>query len=224
MLDWRNPALVPTLTLNFNINDQPQTTPNQPVWVVVSFTVYSENGHFAADWLKTDSFGRKVMDLKTGEVFPNLKKFWEKVNGLNVGEATVFLQEQLESSTRDTISFFGIPVERTLAISAGPIVCFSILLFLWLHLRHFQSVAEVLRQAPDYPFVPLFQGAAGALFVTYATILVLPIVANEELLRRFGNRGELSTKLGAVFVFFMMLLGTWTVVRIHLLRRRWFSL
>jgi hypothetical protein len=199
MLDWRNPPLVPTVTLNFNINDQPQTTPNQPVWVIVSFTLFSESGHFAADWLKADSFGRKVIDPKTGEVFPSLKKFWEKVNDLNVGEATVFLQEQLDSSTHGTISFFGIPVERKLAISAGPIVCFSILMFLCLHLRHFRSVAEELREPPDYPFVPLFRGAAGALFVTYVTVFVLPVVANEELLRRFGNWEEQSTKLGAVF-------------------------
>jgi hypothetical protein len=27
MLDWRNPPLVPIVTLNFNINDQPQTSP-----------------------------------------------------------------------------------------------------------------------------------------------------------------------------------------------------
>jgi hypothetical protein len=74
ILDWRNPPLVPTVALNFDINDQPQTTPNQPVWVVVSFSIFSENGHFAADWLKTDSFGHKLIDPNTGQVFPHLKK------------------------------------------------------------------------------------------------------------------------------------------------------
>lgn len=222
ILDWRNPPLVPTVTLNFNINDLPQTTPNQPVWVVVSFTIFSENGHFAVDWLKTNSFGNKLVDPNTGQVFPHLKKFWEKLNALNVEEATVFLQEQLEASTRGTLSFFGIPVERSLAISAGPIVCFSILLFLRLHIRHFRSLAVEIDTAPRYPFLPLFGGAMGALFVTYATVLVLPVLANEELLRRFGNWDERSTKWGASFAFLMAVMGVWTIIEIHLLRRRWF--
>jgi hypothetical protein len=222
ILDWRNPPLVPTLTLNFNINDQPQTTPNQPVWVVVSFSIFSEKGHFAADWLKGDSFGHKLMDPNTGQVFPHLKTFWEKLNALNVEEATVFLQEQLEASTRGTLSFFGIPVERSLAISAGPIVSFSILLFLCLHIRHFRSIAVEIDSVPRYPFFLLFRGAMGALLVTYATVLVLPVLANEELLRRFGNSDERSTKWGAVFAFLVAVTGVWTIIEIHLLRRRWF--
>jgi hypothetical protein len=67
ILDWRNPPLVPNVTLNFSINDQPQTTPNTPVWVLVSFTIFSENGHFAADWLRGDAFGKKLFDPKTRE-------------------------------------------------------------------------------------------------------------------------------------------------------------
>ncbi len=222
IMDWGNPPLVPTVTLNLNINDQPQTTPNQPVWVVVGFTIFSENGHFAVDWLKTDSFGRKLIDPSTGQVFQHLKRFWEKVNALSVEEATVFLQEQLETSTRDTLYFFGIPVEKSLAISAGPIVSFSILLFLCLHIRHFRSIAVEIDSVPHYPFLPLFRGAMGALLVTYATVLVLPVLANEELLRRFGNWEERSTKWGAAFAFLMGVMGVWTIIEIHLLRRRWF--
>ncbi len=222
ILDWRNPPLVPTVVLNFNINDQPQTTPNQPVWVVVSFTIFSENGHFAADWIKTDSFGHNLIDPNTGQVFPHLKQFWEKLNALNAEQATVFLQEQLEATTRGTLSFFGIPVERSLAISAGPIVSFSILLFLCLHIRHFRSIAVEIDSVPHHPFVLLFRGAMGALLVTYATVLVLPVLANEELLRRFGNWEERSTKWGAAFAFLMGVMGVWTIIEIHLLRRRWF--
>lgn len=222
MLDWRNPPLVPTLTLNFNINDQPQTTPNQPVWIVVSFTIFSENGPFAAAWLKTDSFGRSLIDPQRGEVFPHLKRFWQKVSGLGVNEATVFLQDQLEATTRGSLSFFGVPVERSLAISAGPLVCFSILLFFWLHLRHFRSIVGQIDSVPDYPFVLFFRGTVGTLFVAYMTILVLPIIGNEELLRRFGNWDEWSTRLGAAVSALILSTGVWTVIEVHLVRRRWF--
>jgi hypothetical protein len=58
--------------------------------------------------------------------------------------------------------------------------------------------------------------------VTDATVLILPVLAIEELLRRFGNWGERSTKVGAAFVFLMAVMGVWTIIEIHLLRRRWF--
>jgi hypothetical protein len=223
MLDWRNPPLVPTITVNFNINDQPQTTPNQPVWAVVSFKLVSEEGHFAFEWLKKDTFGQKLVDSKTGEVLPYLKAFWEKVNGLTPDEATVFLHEQLEATTHGTVSFFGIPVETRLAISASPVICFSILLFLCLHVRHVRMLAGGIEEAAAFPFAPLFKSAASALVVTYVTVLILPILANAELLGRFGDWADLSTKVGAVFTVLAGATGIWTVAEIHHLRKRLFQ-
>ena len=223
MLDWRNPPLVPTITLNFNINDQPQTTPNQPVWAVVSFKVFSEEGHFALEWFKKDTFGQRLVDPKTGEALPHLKLFWEKVNGLTPDEAMIFLHEQLEATTRGTVSFFGIPVETRLAASVSPAICFSILLFLCLHVRHVRLMSANIEEAADFPFAPLFKGASGALLVTYTTVLALPILANVALLSRFGNWDEWSTKMGGVFAVLTGATAIWTVVEIHRLRRRLFS-
>jgi len=224
MLDWRNPPLVPTVALNFNINDHPQTTPNTPTWIVVSFTILSESGHFASDWLKRDTFGTKLIHPKTGDVFPHLKLSWEKVNGLTPEAATVFLQGQLEAGSRGSLSFFGIPIERSLAISAAPIVCFSILLFLCLHVRQFRSIATEVNSVPRYPFVPLFQSPVAALLVTYVTVLVLPILANEELLRRFGQFQERSTQIGAAFSVGTVGLCSWCVIELQRMRKRWFDI
>jgi hypothetical protein len=224
MLDWRNPPLVPTITVNFNVNDQPQTTPNQPVSAVVSFNIVSEQGHFALEWLKKDTFGQKLVDSKTGEILPHLKLFWEKVNGLTPDEAMVFLNEQLEATTRGTVSFFGIPVETRLATSASPVICFSILLFLSLHVRHVRLMSANIEEAADFPFAPLFKGALGALVVTYVTMLILPILANAELLRRFGDWAELSTQIGAVSTVLTGATGIWAVTEIHRLRKRLFQL
>jgi hypothetical protein len=71
--------------------------------------------------------------------------------------------------------------------------------------------------------VPLFKEAAGALVVTYVSVLMLPIVANLELLMRFGNWREPSTKVGAVFAILTAVFAIWTVVEIHRLRRLWFK-
>lgn len=218
MLDWRNPTPAPVATLNFNINDQ--TVPNQPAYAIVTYAIHSDSGQFAADWLRTDTFGKGLIDPRTGVLFPNLKKFWDQVNSLPVDQAAAFLQGQLESSTRGTISFFGIPVERSLAISVGPIACFSILLFLCLHLRHFRSVVTGSDAIENYPWVPLFRGAWGALSVTYVTLIGLPIFANEELLRRLGRWSELSTKIGVFFAVLMLGAAVWAVAEVHGLRRQ----
>jgi hypothetical protein len=191
--------------------------------VVVSFKTVSDNGHFALEWIKNEAFGHKVVDSRTGEVFPHLKLFWEKVNGLTPEQATVFLREQLEESTRGTLSFFGIPVERNLAIATAPIVCFSILLFLVLHIRHLRQISDGIAWIPTYPFVPIFKGAVGALLVTYITVLALPIAANAELLMRFGTWEDGSTKVGAVFAALTAVVSVWTVSELHFLRKRLFT-
>ena len=217
LIDWRNPSPAPTASLNFSITDQPQTIPNAPIYAIVPYTIRSESGQFAEEWLKSDMFGKQLIDPKTGMVFPNLKKFWDKVNGLTADLATVYIQEQLESSKRGTLSFFGIPVERSLAISAGPIICFSIVFFLCLHVRHFRSVVGDAAGVQDYPWVPLFRGV-WATIVTRTSILILPVLANAVLLVRFGHWQERSTKLGAVFAVLVSVVGVWTLIEIHKLR------
>jgi hypothetical protein len=224
MLDWRNPPMVPATTVNFSIADVPQTAPNQPVFALVSFKLISEEGHFALEWLRKDTFGQKLIDAKTGEVMPHLKLFWEKVNGLTPEAATVFLEEQLEATSRGTVSFFGIPVETRLAISASPVICFSILLFLCLHVRHVRRMEGSIKNAAEFPFAPLFKGSFGALLVTYATALALPIFANGELLARFGDWTKWSTRVGAVFAVMTAVTAVWTVIEIHCLRERLFRL
>lgn len=222
VMDWRNPPMVPATTVSFSIADVPQTVPNQPVFSMVSFKLISEEGHFALEWLKQDTFGQKLIDPKTGEVMPHLKMFWEKVNGLTPEAATVFLEEQLEATTRGTVSFFGIPVETRLAISASPIVCFSILLFLCLHLRHVRLTKGSIEAAANFPFAPLFKGASGALLVVYVTVLILPTFAVGELLARFGDWNQWSTRIGAVFAVMTTATGVWAVIEIHHLRKRLF--
>ena len=114
--EWVNVSPTGAASLFFVINDQPQTIPNQPVNVIVTYSIHSENGRFASEWLRGDTFGRELIDGKTGVVFPHLKSFWDRLSSLTENEATVFLQEELSSSTRGTLSFFGIPVERSLAV------------------------------------------------------------------------------------------------------------
>jgi hypothetical protein len=122
MMDWRNPPPMQTTTITFIY--QPQTSPYQPLFIVVPYKMTLENGPFAIEWLKGDTFGRKMIDPQTGIVFPHLKIFWNRVSGLPPEMASVFIENELEASTRGSLSFFGIPVERSVAISAGPAITF----------------------------------------------------------------------------------------------------
>jgi hypothetical protein len=150
-----------------------------------------------------------------GQFLPHLKVFWEKVNGQTAEIATAFLQGQLEAESRGSLSFFGIPIERNLAISAGPIVCLSILLFFWLHIRQFRVVAAEVNSVPQYPFVALFKSPFAALAVIFVTVLVLPVAANVELLARFGQLHERSTQISCVAFVGIVALSILSIVELQ---------
>jgi hypothetical protein len=208
-----------TTTLYFQINDQPQTIPNQPVYLIVTYSIVSETGPFAADWLRTDTFGQELIDPRSRQIFPHLKMFWERVSSLTPEQATAFLQGQLESTTHGTLSFFGIPVERSLAVSAGPALCCAILLFLCLHTQHLRRLALGNAGVGNYPWVPLFRGPWG-LVTSAASIAILPVAANVELIHRYGHRSELSTQIGAVLTAATTVLALWALFEVKELREQ----
>jgi hypothetical protein len=222
IIDWRNTAPTGITSLSFIISDQPQTIPNQPINIIASYAIDSESGSFTREWLKTDTFGQKLIDPMTGDIFPNLKKFWEKLNGLTADQATVFVQELLEATSRGTLSFLGIPVERSLAISAGPAFCLVILLALCLHIRHCCAIPAEGGMFTEYPWAVLFRGFWGH-FVIFVTVLGLPISSTSCLLIKFSHKGEWSSIVGAVLVFLIIVVAVWTVIEIYRLRHEWFS-
>lgn len=207
------------MNLSFVIFDQPQTAPNGPVFATASFVVISNSGNFALDWLRTQKPGRELIDARTESVFPHLKVFWERVNTLTEDQAMIFLQDELSANGRGTLSFFGIPIERNVAVGVGPALCIAILLFLALHLRHFLGWVPRHVITKRYPWVALFGGPLG-LTVTYGSVMLLPTVANLALLYRYGHLADLSTRVGLALTCLMLLMGVWTMVEIHRLRRR----
>ena len=216
--DWTNVAPAGPMSLSFGIYDQPQTTPNGPVFVIASYTVVSESGDFALEWLRGEKFGTNLIDPKTNEVFPHLKVFWDRVSSMTYDQATVFLQDEISASGRGALSFFGIPVERDVALSAGPAVCLSILLFLALHLKHLRSLGVPHEAVESYPWIALFRGPLG-LAATYFSVLILPVSANATLLHRYGHTVEVSTRIGWGLTVVMFVTAVWTLIEIHRLRR-----
>ncbi len=214
MVNWVSRSQPTTSSVPiYLVTDQPG---GQAEYINLTYSIQSNTGRYALDWLKNDTFGQHLVDAKSGTVFPHLKPFWHQINQDNVEQAAVFLQEQLEANSRGTLLFFGIPVERSLAILAGPFLSFSVLIFLGMHLRHFRSLTpEVAR---TYPWVALFQNPLSTI-ATYLTLLVLPLLANAALLYRYGHRAEISTLMGIVATCTIAPIGAWVLFDIHKVRR-----
>jgi len=218
MLDWLNhsPSAISAFPLYLNTDEQP---PPQPSFVLVSYSIQSETGAYALDWLRNDTFGQRIVDPKTGTLLPHLKAFWHQINQDGSDQAIVFLQEELAANTRGTLSFFGIPVERSLAVTAGPVATFCILLFMGLHLMHFRSLSPDNGAIRDYPWVALFHSTLAAA-TAYASILILPTAANGVLLYRFGQTKEWSTRIGTFAVLLVLLEGVWILFEVSKVRKR----
>lgn len=215
MLDWLNRSPFGTSSFPLYLVTDEQGV--QPGYIILTYSIFSETGTFALDWLRKDTFGQRIVDSKS-VVFPHLKVFWHQVNQDNPDQATVFLQEELEANTRGTLSFFGIPVERSLAISAGPVVSFCILLFMVLHLMHLRSLSpdgDVIR---SYPWVALFRSKLAAA-TTWASLLFLPVVVNAALIQRYGQIGDWSSRIGMISTFLAFVTGAWVLFEIYRVRK-----
>ena len=119
---------------------------------------------------------------------------------MGIDNATLFLQERIESTTRGTLSLFGVSVDRDLVLWAGPLVLFSLMLFYWSpfgkRTRRSADKKQGESSRRDYPWVVCFQGGiSGA--VSYLTVIGVPLMASVLLLLEHGEREELSTKVGA---------------------------
>src|SRR5205807_440524 len=78
--------------------------------------------------------GKHLVDPKSKTVFPNLKRmsFWKGLSFKDIDNATSYLQQKLDSVNTETVSFFGISVNKTVSVWAAPLACLSIeWFFLW---------------------------------------------------------------------------------------------
>src|SRR5215469_17903060 len=98
-----------------------------------------KEGRFGLDWLESFTAGKQLVDPKSKAIFPKLKNlgFWKALRFMSMNDATVYLQGKLESVNTQTVSFFGVSVNKTLSLWAGPLVCFMLE---WLILRHLKKL------------------------------------------------------------------------------------
>ena len=69
----------------------------------------------------------------------------------------------------------------------------------------------------SYPWIPLFRSPLG-LLTSVASIAILPVAANAELIHRYGHRSELSTQIGAILTAATTVLAVWALFEVKELR------
>lgn len=181
----------------------------------------SDNLHLALDWLKSDENGKKLVDPKSGVVFPKLRPFWERIADMGTENATLFLQERIEATTQGSLSLFGVSVDRDLILLAGPAALLVLMLFFLLHLRHVNAHASwskhEIESARDYPWIVCFQDRLSAA-ATYGCLIGLPIGASLLLLLKHGELTEDTTWWGAGIILLLIVIGGFSTHAIHRLR------
>ena len=182
----------------------------------------SDNLQLPLDWLKSDENGRNLVDPKSGVVFPRLKPFWERIAAMGADNATLFLQERIEATTRGTLNLFGVSVDRDLILMAGPAALCALMLIFLLHLRQVNaptswSVHEV-ESTGDYPWIACFRDKlSGA--ATYSCFIVLPIGSCLLLLFNHGELEEHTTWWGAALTLVLIVIGVFVTRAIHRFRQ-----
>jgi hypothetical protein len=194
---------------------------------IISFSVEctfkpSEDLYPTLTWLKSDENGKKLIDPKSGVIFPRLRPFWERIADMGVDNATLFLQERIEATTRGTLTLFGVSVDRDLILVAGPAALLALMLFFWLHLRHVNVsaswVEHEIESARDYPWVACFQDRlSGA--ITYIWLIVLPIGSALLLLINHGALSEATTQWGAGLTLLLIVAGIFAALAVRRFRK-----
>jgi len=181
----------------------------------------SDNLHLALDWLKSDENGKKLVDSKSGVVFPKLKPFWERIADMGTENATLFLQERIEATTHGSLSLFGVSVDRDLVLLAGPAALSALMLFFLLHLKHVNTEASwdkgEVKSRKDYPWIACFPDWLSGM-VTYGCLIGLPIGSSLLLLVKHGEPTEDTTWWGAGLTLFMFVVGGFATHAIHKFR------
>jgi hypothetical protein len=165
--------------------------------------------------------GAQLVDPKSDDVFPKLRKlgFWRSLGiEKDVDTAIFSLQKKLDSINTETTSFFGISVNKNIALWAGPFVCFAIAWFFLRHLSQINALGYSRETLQSYPWVAIFPGWLSGL-TTYISLLFLPPVANLPLLYNYRHSRDLSTWAGIGFTVLMVVVGVATFQQMRRFRR-----
>jgi hypothetical protein len=193
----RNFSSQMTLAFQFRELKRPpvEVTISAPkVWAVRTF-----EGTRFQDWLGKQKLldgliGNKLTDghYYTAEsFFPQLRSVWTLVADKVPEEAKRVLQAEEEKSQRK-ISFFSVEIPATMVVLAGPFLMMVLFTYLFSYLKHLHSIYKTNNDfLRTFPWLPLFPYRISRA-VSFALLLLLPLVAFGWLLIKFRHLGEIT--------------------------------
>jgi hypothetical protein len=129
---------------------------------------------------------------------------------MDIDAATSELERKLDSVNTESVAFFGISVNKTVALWAGPFVCLIIEWLFWLHLKNLSTQVIEAGAAKDCPWIALYSGRPSG-WTTY-TSLMLPVIADLVLLHNYGHSG-FATVVGYVFTLLAAVTGIRIIIQ-----------
>jgi len=187
------------ILLNFR-NPTSEITPRFSVPLGTTYELgQADKETFARDWLESTPDGEKLIDAKTKLILPELKRLdiWDQLSLMDLDSAISAVQKRLDSTNTETISFFGISVNKSVSVFAAPLTCLCIEWLFLLHFRRFSDLAVREKSPVEFPWIALFPGRASG-FTIYVS-LTLPVLASFVLVAHYGIWNSWNMRLGMLF-------------------------
>jgi hypothetical protein len=171
------------------------------------------------DWLNKDKTFAPLVPLVQGKVefLPDVQVFWPDVSLDTPEQAAALLQTRIESS-RQPITLLGLTVDSRLALIVAPmsIAVASLYLLSLINMLLISMESQTVSGAPlrVYPWVGSFSDRL-SLFVSVASMIVLPPVAASLLTLQYWSGGDVASAVAVTSTMCVIVLSCllWRALR-----------
>lgn len=172
-----------------------------------------ETGYFEKDWLKSLPHASRL--IKGDRCMPNSLGTYPVIARMDPGEAMRYLESRREAEKKRDLQVSSLQIDSATVGQVVPAIVGLLLLFFISHLRHLYRILGEGHCSKNFPWVGLFPDWLGKV-ISYATILVLPVLS-EILVTRRAEPAFLLVKLGLPLL--VAVLSLWAASELWRLRK-----
>lgn len=156
-----------------------------------------------------------------GRAFSATKSVWHKISGLTLGEAEAALVALSETAAyADPVPILGIQIPGSLIGFVAPLVIIVVLLYLLSHLTYLNGLISNAENAPDnLVWIGLFKSKL-ALFLTFSSIVILPIVTSFLLTWGVAAQSVMGLFVAILVAIFVAIASVFVWQRLAGLRKK----
>lgn len=152
-------------------------------------------------------------------LLPKLRPVWNDIRSSTINGAIVILNRK-KSASKKTMTVLGLSAHEDIVVLFAPMATFFMAIFLLSHFRHIHQMANRNAQPlNEFPWIVLFNGFLNQLIV-FATIIILPTLANAVIIQRAWDVHSAYTWLGLLLATATLITCVTIVAEIRFLRGR----